>query len=95
MDEVVHSIKLKKPIKSGQETIEVLEFRDIEWGDFMAIERIAKAGKESVIDMLARKLTGQPSHVIHKLKGRDAQEVMDYVGKQAGGFLEEPPDSLE
>lgn len=71
--------RLKRPIEYGQQCIEELELREMEWGD---IENLGDASMNmsALIDLVA-KLSGQPPSVIQKLKMEDVLPLVAIVKK--------------
>jgi len=78
--------KLKSPIAWGNETIEVLAFREVEAGDLFDIPTDRAPSMKEMVT-LAAKLCGQDLVVMKKLKGRDLKDVMDILGKQLDASL--------
>jgi hypothetical protein len=79
-------VKLRNPIALGSETIEVLEFRELEAGDLFgcSLRGLTIDVDATALLRLAGKLAGQPEGVIKRLKGADIGEVLEVVS----GFLE-------
>lgn len=85
MDET-RKLTLKKPVRFGEDTISVLEFREPEGADWRGLVMRT----DGVIDMdtmmtLASRLSGQPPSVIDRLKGRDFSDTLAIVGGFIGG----------
>lgn len=81
--DVVHTLKLKFPIKDGSETISELKFRQATAKD---MGKLKMGGDQRLEDYfwMASRLTGQRTDVIEKLSPYDILEVAGYLGECMG-----------
>lgn len=87
----MQTLKLKKPVQFGSETIAELEIREPTAGDIrdMPLD-MTKATMGTLLD-LASRCTAQPPSIINKLSIEDATRLAEVIG----GFLSGSPQTGE
>lgn len=81
-EELTNTVLLSKPIEYGQKTIEKLVLREMTAKDMRTMRQNMTYG--DLLDIGAR-LSNQPKTVIDRLSARDANELIELVGKQLDG----------
>lgn len=77
-----HVIELLKPVEFGKSTIERLELREMTARDMRALHQNMTYG--DLLD-IGGKISNQPKSVIDKLSTKDANALIEYVGKLLEG----------
>lgn len=81
-EETENIIELSKPIEFGKKTIECLELREMTAKDMRSLHQNMTYG--DLLDIGA-KISNQPKSVIDKLSTKDANALIEYVGKLLEG----------
>ncbi len=82
IEEFDNTILLSKPVEFGKKTIEKLVLREMTAKDMRTMRQNMTYG--DLLDIGAR-LANQPKSVIDRLSARDANELIERVGKQLDG----------